>query len=356
MTASHEILKKHVLLISPLTFSYHESICAALRELGHDVTWWDERASSKPFYKLALRAFPRLTKRWSEAHFSARLAELSGTPISDVLVIKGEGLSAVMTRRLRADLRPHSMRLYLWDGVENVGGVSDIADAFDSVATFDPKDANERHWLYRPLFARNIADQYAAVTTPIYDWCFIGTLHSDRHRVIHRLRRTGRSRGDRSFVFGYLHSPMVKAMRMLIDWTLWLAPAGSLSTRSMPHSEVLKVVRSSRSVLDVEHPRQRGLTMRTIETLLAGKKLVTTNRHIAHSDLYHPSRVSVISREQPEVLPEFLDTPFLPVPAHLREKYSVKGWVTELLDGQSRLQMKAGCDDGRTQSHVAPPA
>ncbi len=356
MTESHETLRRHVLLISPLTFSYHEVICAALRELGHEVTWWDERASSRPLYKLALRAFPKLTKRWSEAHFSAKLAELSATRISDVLVIKGEGLSAAMTRQLRADLRPDSMRLYLWDGVENVRGVSDIADAFDSVATFDPKDAKERHWLYRPLFARDVADQAAAATLPGYDWCFIGTLHSDRHRVIHRLRKRGRSRGDRSFVFGYLHSPMVKVMRMLIDWTLWLAPAGSLSTQSMPHADVLSVVRSSRSVLDVEHPNQRGLTMRTIETLLAGKKLVTTNLHIAQSDLFHPSRVSVISRESPEVLPEFLETPFLPVPAHLRQKYSVKGWATELLDGSSRRRTDTGCDDGRASPAAAPPA
>lgn len=352
MKESREALRKHVLLISPLTFSYHVSICAALRELGHEVTWWDERASSKSLYKLALRAFPRLTKRWSETHFSAKLAELSGARVTDVLVIKGEGLSADMTRQLRAALRPRSMRLYLWDGVENVRGVSDIAGSFDSVATFDPKDAEEWHWLYRPLFARNIANQDSDATIPIYDWCFIGTLHSDRHRVIHRLRKLGRSRGVRSFVFGYLHSPMVKAMRMLVDWTLWLAPAGSLSTRSMPYEDVLEVVRSSRSVLDVEHPRQRGLTMRTIETLLAGKKLVTTNLHIAHSDLYHPSRVSVISRERPEVLPEFLEAPFLPVPAHLREKYSVKGWATELLEGPSRPLMNTGCDDDRT----CPPA
>ena len=45
-------------------------------------------------------------------------------------------------------------------------------------------------------------------------------------------------------------------------------------TQSMARSEVLKLFSQSFSILDVEHPNQKGLTMRTFESLGLGKKLI----------------------------------------------------------------------------------
>lgn len=323
----------HVLLVSPLTFSYHLSISETLRSMGYAVTWWDERASSATWYKLALRLFPAMTARWSERSFLTRLHQLDPTSVSHVLVIKGEGLSRRVVLKMRETLASASMGLYLWDGVENVKGVSNILAAFDSVATFDPVDAKTFGWAYRPLFGRNISANKDTTPQVQFDWCFIGTIHSDRHRVIHRLRqRYGQQ--ARSFVFGYFQSPLMLFMRRLVDWTLWLAPKGTLSTEPMPAAEVAQNVERSRAVLDVEHPRQRGFTMRTIETLLAEKKLVTTNKYILTSNLYHPSRVYVINRTGPEIPAEFLDQSYLAVPDSLRNYYSCEGWVSELLELQ----------------------
>lgn len=323
----------HVLLVSPLTFSYHLSISETLRSMGYAVTWWDERASSATWYKLALRLFPAISVRWFELSFLKRLHQLDPTSVTHVLVIKGEGLSRRVVLAMRETLASASMGLYLWDGVENVKGVSNILSVFDSVATFDPVDAKAFGWTYRPLFGRNISPT-KDITAPVqFDWCFIGTIHSDRHRVIHRLRqRYGQQ--ARSFVFGYFQSPLMLFIRRLGDWTLWLAPKGTLSTTPMPAAEVAQNVERSRAVLDVEHPRQRGFTMRTIETLLVEKKLITTNKYILASNLYHPSRVYVINRTEPEIPPEFLDQPYVGVPDSLRNYYSCKGWVSELLQLQ----------------------
>lgn len=323
----------HVLLVSPLTFSYHLSISETLRSMGYAVTWWDERASSAIWYKLALRLFPAWTVRWSERSFLERLSQLDPVSISHVLVIKGEGLSKRVALKMRETLAWASMGLYLWDSVENVKGVFNILPSFDSVATFDPVDAKNFGWIYRPLFWRNTSVGNGVPGAALFDWCFIGTIHSDRHRVIHRLRQRDSQQG-RSFVFAYFQSPLMLFMRRLGDWTLWFAPKGSLSTKSMPAAEVAQKVACSRAVLDVEHPRQRGFTMRTIETLLAGKKLVTTNKHILTSNLYHPSRVHLISRVSPEIPAEFLKQPYIGVSDELRIYYSCEGWASELLEFQ----------------------
>ena len=355
--------KGHMLLVSPLTFSYHEAICATLQEMGYAVTWWNERASSAAWYKLALRLWPGLTRRWSAGHFKRQLLALPRQTITQVLVIKGEGLNRATCQQMRAVLGPVPMGFYLWDGVDNVKGVADIVDCFDCAASFDPVDAAKFGWRHRPLFSRFKAPARVPAAGTDFDWCFIGTLHSDRHRVVHKLR-LARGGSAKSFVFGYSPSKLMLWVRSLADHTLWRAPAGTLSTKAMPAAEVNAIVARSGVVLDVEHPGQRGLTMRTIETLVAGHKLATTNPCIMDSDLYHPSRVHVISRHNPVIAPSFLAAPFEPLSAPLLARYSCAGWASELIAQAVAARMSPArasasasapsCDRG-TPSPPSPP-
>jgi hypothetical protein len=307
--------------------------------MGFQVTWWDERASSATWYKFALRFFPAATARWSETTFLNRLDRLPVASITHVLVIKGEGLSARIVNEMRKRMASASFGLYLWDGVENVKGVMNIFRFFDSVATFDPVDSKTFGWTYRPLFGRSTKISNVTPASLEFDWCFVGTIHSDRHKVMHRLRKRYGTQLS-SFVFAYFQSPLVLMVRLLSDWTLWCAPQGTLSTRAMTAEAVSFVVERSKTVLDIEHPRQRGFTMRTIETLLAEKKLVTTNQHILGCDLYHSSRVHLIDRGEPEIPPEFLAQSYLPILEELRYYYSCEGWAIELL----ALQDQAASD------------
>lgn len=322
----------HVLLVCPLTFSYHVAITEVLQAMGHSVTWWNDKASTSTAYKLALRLMPGITRQLTESHYLKLIDALPHAP-QHILIIKGEGLTEKVVHRLRERFPQASIGLYLWDGVENVKGAERLAPLFHAVSTFDPVDAQRFGWRYRPLFARKVALSATPSVAKDFDWCFIGTVHSDRHQVIHRLR-SHYAQQMRCFVFAYFQSPLVLALRKLGDRTLWSAPPGTLSTASMDPKDVAQVVARSRAVLDVEHPRQRGFTMRTIETLLAGKKLITTNQHLLSSDLYDASRACLIDREAPRISREFLDKPVTPVAAELHERYSCAGWARELLDLQ----------------------
>jgi len=223
-----------------------------------------------------------------------------------------------------------SMGFYLWDSIENARGAFEILPFFDSISTFDPVDAKKYNWVYRPLFWRKIAMTNDLSGQKQFDWCFIGTAHSDRHKVIHRLRCSD-GKQKKNFVFCFFQSPIILIIKKFFDWTLWFSPKGSLSTCPMQASDVALIVANSKAVLDIEHPRQRGLTMRTIETLFAEKKLITTNHSILKSDLYDVSRVHVINRDSPKISSTFLDSPFLPFDEKLKEYYSCEGWIRELL-------------------------
>ena len=332
--------QKHVLLVSPLTFSYHITIAETLSAMGYKVTWWNDRVTEATWYKLLLRFFPKTIALLSEYHFKKIIKTLDSKAISHVLIIKGEGLSAKTVSRIREAYQLASMGLYLWDGAENLKTVHSKLSYFDSIATFDPHDALSFGWTYRPLFWRKVSRSIEKYT-PNYDWCFIGTVHSDRHKIIHRLRQQ-HSKQFKSYVFAYFQSPLVLFMRKLIDFTLWFSPKGTISTNPMPAIEVAKIVAQSYAVLDIEHPKQRGFTMRTIETLMAEKKLITTNKHIFDSNLFHPSRVLIIDRQNPIIASEFFNESFVKIPEQLKNYYSCENWVSELLQLQDSAKQAIG--------------
>ena len=109
-------------------------------------------------------------------------------------------------------------------------------------------------------------------------------------------------------------------------------PIGDISFQAMPYEGYLKTLSSSATVVDINHPSQNGLTMRTLEVLFGANKLITTNESIVHYDIYHPDNVTVIDREHPVVPTSFFSTPFRALDAKIMERYSITSWLVEILD------------------------
>ena len=294
------------------------------------MTWWDDRGHDRIFIKIALRLAPNAARGLLTGFFLKKLRLVAAAPISRILIVKGDGMSVAVISALKRQFPGARLSLYLWDSVDNAPHARQIAPMFDLVATFDLSDAGRFGWKYRPLFARGeVLNVQLASGEPLYDWSFIGTLHSDRYRIVEKLRQSDPSR--KTFLFGYFPSRLLLVMRVLSGLSLKKSSGWVISTSAMPAAGVSRVCRSSRATLDVEHPLQRGLTMRTIETLLSGKKLITTNRHILDSDLFHPSRVHVISRQMPKVPKCFYDEPFEPLSNAIGVTYSLRHWIVDLI-------------------------
>jgi hypothetical protein len=99
-------------------------------------------------------------------------------------------------------------------------------------------------------------------------------------------------------------------------------------------AEIVDVVRSSRAVLDIQHFKQTGLTMRTLETLGAGKKLITTNPDVKEYDFYDRGRVMVIDRSNPAAALnlEFFREDDRKVSELVIDSYSIGSWLKDILN------------------------
>jgi len=95
----------------------------------------------------------------------------------------------------------------------------------------------------------------------------------------------------------------------------------------LKYEEVLRLIAKSRSILDVVQPGQEGLTLRALEAVFLGKKLVTNNTHIMSEPIYDSSNVFVLGQRDIKELPEFLKTQTKKLPEKVLEMYDFDSWL-----------------------------
>ena len=95
----------------------------------------------------------------------------------------------------------------------------------------------------------------------------------------------------------------------------------------IPYADNLALAQRSRVLLELLQHTQSGPTMRAIEALFFGSKLITNNTAIVDCGFYHPSRIFVIGRDRPEDLKAFLQAPVAEVGDDLLRKHEIRTWL-----------------------------
>ncbi|WP_222427885.1 hypothetical protein [Sporomusa sp. KB1] len=96
--------------------------------------------------------------------------------------------------------------------------------------------------------------------------------------------------------------------------------------------ENAELTKNSKILLDIQHPTQKGLTMRTIEALAAKAKLITTNSDVVKYDFYNTNNILIVDRENPMIDLKFLTAPYEDIQEAIVERYSLTNWIKKILD------------------------
>jgi len=278
-----------------------------------------------------VRISPQLVAKKTDAFFDAVIEQVRGQPIDQVLVIKGEALSVPLLERLRKACPKAKFTLYFWDSYGNMPrGTERKVSCFDAAFSFDPQDvAQDKRLQYRPLFFLDHFTKLPSLKQDI-DLLFLGTVHTDRFRVI----KTLASRLPRDLRFEtvmYYPSMKLFQVRRVVDPRMWGARTGEFIFKPIGADEVMQLIARTRIAVDVERAVQAGFTMRTIEMVGASKKLITTNPRAQSADFYHPRNIAVFDRKNPRLDDDFLRAPHTPLPAPVLARYSLSGWLRDVL-------------------------
>ena len=328
-----DLTGQRVLLIAPRFFGYEVEIREELERRGAVVDFILDR----PFESALMKAMARFARAWvmplADRHVRQSVADLGGTAYDLVLVINGQTLSRQVVSELRAANPAARFVLYLWDSAQNRASSVAMSDLFDWVLTFDPVDAERHGMRFRPLF---YGQGYAVPhnEAPDLDLSFIGTIHTDRYAIASRV--VGQLPPERkAWTYFYLQAPWVFRVQKILNRNFSGARIEEFAFDPLPKATVQDVFRRSLAVLDIEHPRQTGLTIRTLEALGARKKFVTTNPGIVGYDFYTADNIALIDRTDPQVPAGFLETPYRPLDEAIYYRYSIAGWLDEVLgDGE----------------------
>jgi hypothetical protein len=329
MTPRISLAGKRVLYVAPRFFGYDLDIEEELGRRGARVVRLVDRPFDTPLMTAVTKVAPAAISRAALPCY--RRAIEAEEPFDLVLVINGQTVSRLLLDQVRWHSPRATFVLYLWDALDNRGSILPLLTKYDHIFGFDRADAQRHGFGYRPLFFAPVFDA-AQVETPRFDISFIGTAHTDRAPIVYAIDAILPDAVSR-FWHLYLQAPWVRRYYAARDPAFRHVPPSIFRFHSMPRDEIGRVFRQSRAILDIEHPLQRGLTMRTFETLGAGKKLVTTNRHVVDEHFYHPDNVLVVDRRNIVISPSFFDRPATPVSATVRQRYTLAGWLDEILEG-----------------------
>lgn len=327
-----ELDNKRVLFLSVSFFGYQAEIKRAMERMGAIVDYFDERPANTFFVKAMIRVNRNFLAGYIDKYHKRIIDQTRNNQYDFIFITKGEAISSSTVKILRETHPKAKFVIYHWDSISNNQNAISTLPLFDRVFSFEKPDCQKLGMEFLPLF---FLEEYRDVAKNKnkrdIDLLFIGTAHSDRYRLIQNIAGQFTIRGLKHFFYIYFPSPILYYKMKLSDKSLRGTKKSDFQYRSISREQILDIYKRTEIIVDIQHPRQTGLTMRTVEVLGSARKLITTNAHIKEYDFYDDNNILVVDRKNPVITDDFLNAPYMEIPAHVYEKYSINSWLKTIL-------------------------
>lgn len=324
---------KNILFLSPKFLGYEDVIKNYLENLGANVVLYDERPSTNSIIKALIRINPNILTRYSRKYFLEIFKKEKNHNFDYIFIIKGEAISSSIILEMKDYYPKSKLIFYSWDSIKNVKHMDQKIKLFDKAFSFDREDCkNFKNLSYLPLFYSQ------SLTEKLYskknDIAFIASLHSDRFDVLQRiLANINLSKSNLSKdIFLFYPSKLFFILRKIFDKNFRNIPINTVQWTPLSQDNVISRIMKANIVVDINHPNQSGLTMRTIEAVALNKKIITTNFNIIHEDFYDEDNILLIDRFNPKVSKEFIEAPYKHTDSSNIKEYELELWLKKIFN------------------------
>ena len=252
------------------------------------------------------------------------IAKESDTQYDYVFFIQVHHFSLENIKQLRKSQSQSSFILYNWDSL-TTHDYQAYLKYFDTVFTFDKADAVKLNIRYLSLFSLPEYFRVQASDKPFYDLYFVGAIVTlNRYKAIQELEKFCQSK-NLNFKKYLQCSPYILMKLALKGFSI-----KGLSLKSISANDIIKIMDKSVAVFDFANHSQSGYTMRLIENMCAGKKIVTSNTNIIHEDFYSDDRFLLVKNLDFSELNYFLNKPITKTTSF--HHFSLSHWVDKILE------------------------
>ncbi|MCF8341639.1 MAG: hypothetical protein K9I82_11730 [Chitinophagaceae bacterium] len=326
MVLKEHLVNKKILFLSVRTFNLEVEIKNKLEELGSEVTYYDERPANNNFIKGIIRLRRSLVQKRIDDYYKKILLDEAKIQFDYLFVNRGEIVPAFFLEELKKTQTNCQFIFYTWDSFANHAHPITILKYFDRKFTFDPQDAFLYKINFRPLFFLDAYKNLTHIPTK-FDILFLGTAHSDRYKISSLIKKWALNNNLTCFCYYYMHGRLVYFFKKIFDKTFKEFKYSQLSFKSLKVKQIVELYQQSNIILDINHPFQKGLTMRTFEAIGAKRKLITTNKEIAKYPFYNENDFLIIDRNDIKLNLDFFKDNYQTLDSKLYEKFSLEGWL-----------------------------
>lgn len=311
---------KKVLFITPKFYHYGEAVNEKIKSYGADVSFYYERNTSLLHVAIA-NFFPSQMNQWQDSHYRKILKETSHISFDYVIVIRGYKMQSWFIQTIRERNPNVYTILYQWDLFSLWDSdYRHLMPYFDKTLSFDYRDCDTLNIPYAPTFHM---DEYAAIksSSQTFDFIYCANHTDEKYEFLKKFLDYSAQKGYR------IHT------HLYISWFKFLKEnlRGNnigyhhVSFRRLKRKEYFELFSQSKTVVDFSATTQSGITMRVIDALGSGKRVLTNNGHVTQEPGFDPRQV-VLYNPRDFSLPEDV----LQEENFKKRDYSIDKWLDNL--------------------------
>jgi len=94
----------------------------------------------------------------------------------------------------------------------------------------------------------------------------------------------------------------------------------------LPYQDILEYIKGSRCIVDIAAEGQSGMTVRILEAVFYGKKLITNHQDVMNTGMYHENNIYILDHSKYS-LEEFAALSPVPYDPEILQQYSYEAWL-----------------------------
>jgi hypothetical protein len=325
-----------ILYIGPASVYYDQCLIKKLEDRGATVTKFDllNFFSDNLLFRTYIKFLPKTKEEIYDGYKNKFYDSVyaGGAGYDYVLVRHGYQLDVSFLNTLR-NMSPNAKFInFHWDSLREDYDYLHNMKCYDKVYSFDVKDCKDyNEIIYRPLFFLDLYDSFRKKSFDNFkkkdnDLLFIGAWRNkERLKLINQTEELCK-KNELNFKH-YLYLSFKRHV--------YLIKKGVIPTKTkmkiLSHEQILDYFATTNTIIDFPSSFQTGMTIRTFETLGAGKKLITTNQNIINEPFYDEQYINVVDMNNLTLNVDFIKS----VPDRSMEEklsnYSLDSYINTIL-------------------------